>query len=75
MTLKDGQVVQKTGNMVATPKGRTHWIDSTMPTDLADEVEKEIREKFMYHYTIAFENYPVSKRYLHRSAPVRIPAS
>lgn len=75
MTIKDGQVVQKAGQMVSIPKGRTHWIDAAVAPDLAKEVENEIREKFMNSYTIAYENYPVSKRYLHRSTPVKLVAS
>lgn len=75
MTIKDGQVVQKEGKMKATPKGSTFWIDAEVESELAQEVEKEIREYFMNSYTIAFENYPVSKRYLHRSAPVRLEAA
>lgn len=75
MTIKGGHVVQKKGKMVATPKGSTHWIDATVEPELAKEAEKDIREKFMSSYTIAFENYPVSKRYLHRSAPMKLEAS
>ncbi|MFW9987021.1 MAG: amidohydrolase family protein, partial [Candidatus Odinarchaeota archaeon] len=74
MTLKQGRVVQKEGQMVAIPKGGTYWVDAEVEPELAKEVEKDIREKFMSSYTIAFENYPVSKRYLHRSAPVRLTA-
>jgi formylmethanofuran dehydrogenase subunit A len=75
MTIKDGQIVHKAGKVVATPKGRTHWVDAEVAPDLAKEVEQEIRDKFMRHYTIAFENYPVSKRYLYRPAPVRLPVN
>ncbi len=75
MTIKDGQVVQKEGKMKTIPKGSTYWIDAEVESELAKEVEKEIREYFMNSYTIAFENYPVSKRYLHRSAPVRLEAT
>ena len=74
-TDKDGVIVQKGGKMVATPKGSTHWINAQIEPDLAKEVENDIREKFMTSYTIAFENYPVSKRYLHRSAAVKLEAS
>ena len=65
----------KNGKMIATPKGRTYWIDAEVESELAKEVEKDLREKFMSAYTIAFENYPVSKRYLHRSAPIKIEAT
>jgi formylmethanofuran dehydrogenase subunit A len=75
MTIKGGRIVQKEGKMVAIPKGSTHWIDAQIEPDLAKEVENDIREKFMSAYTIAFENYPVSKRYLHRSAAVKLEAS
>jgi formylmethanofuran dehydrogenase subunit A len=75
MTIKQGHVVQKNGKMVATPKGSTHWIDAEVEPELAREVEKDIRQKFISSYTISFENYPVSKRYLHRSAPLRLTAS
>ncbi len=75
MTIKDGIMVQKEGKMIATPKGSTHWVDAPPEPELAKVVEKEIREYFESSYTIAFENYPVSKRYLHRSAPVRLKAA
>jgi formylmethanofuran dehydrogenase subunit A len=75
MTIKDGRIVQKAGKMVAIPKGSTYWIDAQVEPELAKEVEKEIREKFKSSYTISYENYPVSKRYLHRSAAVKLEAS
>jgi formylmethanofuran dehydrogenase subunit A len=75
LTIKSGQIVQRDGKMVAVPKGSTHWVDAKIEADLAKEVEQDIREKFMSSYTIAFENYPVSKRYLHRSTPIRLEAS
>ncbi|MFX1244764.1 MAG: formylmethanofuran dehydrogenase subunit A [Promethearchaeota archaeon] len=74
LTLKNGHIVQRDGKMVAVPKGSTHWIDAKVEPELAKEVEKDIRGKFMSAYTISFENYPVSKRYLHRSAPIRLEA-
>ncbi len=70
-TVKDGRIVHKRGKMVAVPKGRSYWVDAHVEPELAAIVEGEIREKFEKHYTIQFENYPVSKRYLHWSAPVR----
>ncbi|MFW9831540.1 MAG: formylmethanofuran dehydrogenase subunit A [Candidatus Thorarchaeota archaeon] len=75
LTLKGGQIVQKEGAMIATPKGSTYWIDAAVEPELAKEVDKDIREKFMNAYTISYENYPVSKRYLHRSASVKLAAS
>jgi formylmethanofuran dehydrogenase subunit A len=74
MTIKDGIVVQKTGKMVATPKGRTYWIDAQVAPDLAATVEQDLRQKFEKYYTVQFDNYPVSKAYLHRSAPIRLSA-
>ncbi len=70
-TVKDGRIVQKRGKMVALPKGRTYWVDAHVEPDLAATVEREIREKFQKHYSIQFENYPVSRRYLDWSAPIR----
>jgi formylmethanofuran dehydrogenase subunit A len=75
LTIKAGKIVQRDGKMVAVPKGSTHWVDAKIEAELAKEVEKDVREKFMSSYTIAFENYPVSKRYLHRSSPIRLEAS
>jgi formylmethanofuran dehydrogenase subunit A len=74
MTIKDGIVVQKAGKMVAIPKGRTYWIDAQVAPDLAATVEQDIRQRFEKYYTVQFENYPVSKAYLHRSAPIRLAA-
>jgi len=71
-TIKDGQVVVKEGRVVAMPPGRTYWIDARVAPDLAEAVEQEIREKFEKHYSVQFENYPVDRRYLPRSAPIRI---
>jgi len=72
MTIKDGIIVQREGKMKATPKGSTHWVDAKLEPELTKIVETEIRERFQNSYTISFDNYPVSKRYLQRSAPVRI---
>ncbi len=70
-TIKDGRIVQKRGKMVTLPKGRTYWVDAHMEPDLEATVEQDIRAKFEKRYSIQFENYPVSKRYLDWSAPVR----
>jgi formylmethanofuran dehydrogenase subunit A len=63
-TIKDGKIVVKDGNVVATPLGSTFWVDAKVPEELELEVIKEIEADFSNYYTVGLRNYPVQDAYL-----------
>lgn len=71
ITMKEGTIVAKEGEIVGTPIGRTYWVDSHVPDDLHNSVIPEIKRKFEDYYTIKIENYHVPESYLERSAPIQ----
>jgi formylmethanofuran dehydrogenase subunit A len=69
-TIKDGKIVVRDGEIVATPLGTTYWVDANVPEDLEKEVYKEIEEDFYKYYTVSLRNYPVQDAYLPTGKPI-----
>jgi formylmethanofuran dehydrogenase subunit A len=69
--LKDGEIVVKDGEVVASPHGRTYWIDTQVDESLYNEVLASVASKFKQYYSVNFANYPVQDEYLPKSAPVK----
>ncbi len=63
-TIKDGKIVVKDGNVVATPLGDTIWTKASVSDDLMKSVIQDIKERWRDHYSINFNNYPVQEAYL-----------
>jgi len=73
-TIKDGEVVVREGRVVASPQGRTFWVNASVDEGLEREVEKDIEEYFKKFYSVNLGNYPVQKRYLERGREIRVDA-
>jgi len=65
-TIKDGKIVVKDGEVVASSVGRTYYVNPKMKKDIEDD----IRERFL-HYTVNVENYGVGMEYLPKPVEVK----
>jgi formylmethanofuran dehydrogenase subunit A len=61
-TIKDGEIVVKDAEIVATPPGRTIWLD--VQTKEPCRIDEEMKRKFKDYWTIEFDNYPVTDHYI-----------
>jgi formylmethanofuran dehydrogenase subunit A len=70
-TIKGGEVVVKDGQVMATPAGRTFWVDASVPEQHTDAVLKDMRMKFRNYYSIQFANYMVQDAYVTHPSVVK----
>ena len=63
-------MVVKDGEVVATPLGATHWVESKIPEELEGELMKDLEADFRDYYTINMGNYPVEDVYLPTGRPL-----
>ncbi|MCZ7392127.1 MAG: formylmethanofuran dehydrogenase subunit A [Candidatus Methanoperedens sp.] len=70
-TLKGGEVVVKDGQVVATPMGRTFWVNASVPEQYMNEVMKDMEMKFRNYYSIQLANYMVQDAYVTHPRVVR----
>jgi formylmethanofuran dehydrogenase subunit A len=69
-TVKGGEIVVKKGEIVKSVNGSTYWTDIHTKEPL--KVEADIKQRFEKYWTVQYENYPISERYLHSSHPIHI---
>lgn len=71
-TIKGGEIVVKDDEIVQSLKGRTMWLDvqTSEPASLTDSM----RQRFREYWTVEYENYPVTDRYLEVSHPIAVKA-
>jgi len=62
--VKGGEVVVKDGEIVSLPRGRTYWVDATVPEEHAQRVEADLVDKFTKYYSIQKSNYMVQDAYV-----------
>lgn len=74
-TVKDGEIVVKEGEVVASPGGRRFWVNVKVPKDIEKAVLEDIEEVFDKYYTVSLENYPVQDEYLPKPEEIRIDAT
>lgn len=63
-TIKGGQTVVRDGEIVATPDGRTIWVNPQVSADLEEAISPDIDEKFLKYYSVGRANYGVQDAYL-----------
>lgn len=63
-TIKGGEVVVRDGEIVAVPRGRTYWVDASVPEKDAERVQTDLVEKFEKYYSIQKSNYMVQDAYV-----------
>ena len=72
-TIKDGNIVVKDGEIVKSVEGKTFWVNVNMAEPA--EVNADMKSRFRDYWTVEYENYPVSERYLAISAPISVKAA
>ena len=70
-TIKGGVVVSKEGQILATPPGRTFWVDAAVPQADTDRLMIDLEEKFAKYYSIQISNYAVQDAYLPHAKVIR----
>ncbi len=70
-TVKDGQIVAKQGQIVATPVGRRYYCRPYLDEALEKEMLVDVKNWFKY-YTLGFSNYPVPEKYLTNPVPIQV---
>jgi len=71
-TIKGGEIVVKSGEIVGAPVGRTYWVKASVPDDVKQKVLSRLEEEFDEYYTVKLRNYEIPESYLARSAPVAV---
>ena len=74
-TIKGGEIVVKGGKVVASPGGKTFWVNVKVPKDIEEAILEDIKEVFDKYYTVSLENYPVQDEYLPKQEEIRIDAT
>ncbi|MEM1884675.1 MAG: formylmethanofuran dehydrogenase subunit A, partial [Candidatus Jordarchaeales archaeon] len=70
-TFKDGEIVVKDGEVIATPQGSTIWVKVKKLEEMMPLIEEDLKEMWK-HYTISLNNYPVQMEYLPKSEMVEV---
>ena len=70
-TVKDGQIVARQGQIVATPVGRRYYCRPYLDEALEKEMLVDVKNWFKY-YTLGFSNYPVPEKYLTNPVPIQV---
>lgn len=68
--VKDGVLTVKDGIIVNEPEKRTIWVDVRVPDN--PQVERDIHETFLRHYTVNLENYHVLEEHVHNPRVIEI---
>jgi len=72
-TIKDGKILVKDAEIIATTPGRTMWLD--VQTKEPCKIDDKIKNKFKEYWTIEFDNYPVPEHYIKVPEKITIKAS
>jgi formylmethanofuran dehydrogenase subunit A len=71
-TIKNGVVVARDGEILRHVEGDTMWLDVQVsePWKITEDMKRRFRE----YWTVEYENYPVTERYLEFSRPLTVKA-
>jgi formylmethanofuran dehydrogenase subunit A len=72
-TIKDGNIVARDGEIVKSAEGKTFWVN--INTKTVCEIDADMKRRFRDYWTVEYENYPVSEKYLINSAPISVKAA
>jgi formylmethanofuran dehydrogenase subunit A len=72
-TIKSGMVVAKSGQILATPPGRTYWVDASLSVPKTDKERMmvDLKEKFDRYYSVQMSNYSVQDAYIPHPMVIR----
>ncbi|MEM3585785.1 MAG: formylmethanofuran dehydrogenase subunit A [Candidatus Jordarchaeaceae archaeon] len=71
-TIKDGVIVVKDGKVMASPFGKTLWVDVHLPKEQEESILQDIKYRFTYYYSVNLRNYPVQMEYLPKSMAITL---
>ncbi|MDH7564289.1 MAG: formylmethanofuran dehydrogenase subunit A [Candidatus Bathyarchaeota archaeon] len=71
-TIKGGKVVVKNGEVLKHVEGATMWLDVKISEPF--KVTADMKRRFREYWTVEYENYPVTDRYLEISQPIPVKA-
>jgi formylmethanofuran dehydrogenase subunit A len=71
-TIKHGKIVAKNGEILKHVEGATMWLDVKVSNPI--EITDEMKRRFKEYWTVEYENYPVTEKYVEVSHPITIKA-
>ncbi len=71
-TIKNGKIVVKDGEVIQHVDGATMWLDVHVSEPL--KVTEDMKTRFRHYWTVEYENYPVTDRYVRVSQPMSVEA-
>jgi formylmethanofuran dehydrogenase subunit A len=71
--IKDGVIAVQNGDIVAEPAKRTIWVDVKVPENA--QVNRDIYEHFLKHYSLKLENYSLFEEHLHNPRVIEVNAA
>lgn len=72
-TIKGGDIVAKNGEIMKQVEGATMWLDVQVSEPL--KVSEDMKKRFREYWTVEYDNYPVTEKYLANSCPTTVQAS
>ncbi|MCW7080584.1 MAG: formylmethanofuran dehydrogenase subunit A [Candidatus Methanospirare jalkutatii] len=72
-TIKGGEIVVKDGEIVATPEGRTIYVEPECPEELMKEMMLDLERMFKEYYSVSLANYPVQDAYTPHPYVIKAP--
>ncbi|MCS7096946.1 MAG: formylmethanofuran dehydrogenase subunit A [Candidatus Methanomethylicia archaeon] len=72
MTIKDGEIVVKNGEIVKTIYGKNFYVKPEIPEDITKELYEKLKLMFKQYYSIALENFIIDKRELKNPMEITI---
>lgn len=70
LTLKDGEIVSRNGEILRSVCGKTYWSDATSNREIEESLLKELDYFFRKFYSFTLANYPVQEKYVARPEAV-----
>ncbi|MDD2439514.1 MAG: formylmethanofuran dehydrogenase subunit A [Methanosarcinaceae archaeon] len=70
-TVKAGEIVAKSGEIVSVPEKRTYYSDVYVADAQEKDMLADVKEWFKY-YTLGFANYPTPEKYLENPTPIKV---
>lgn len=65
-TIKDGEIVVKDGEVVKITYGKTYYTKPKLPTELLNDIDKELNGKFRDYYSVTLESFKIKDHEIRR---------
>lgn len=74
-TIKDGEIVVKDGDVVASTYGYTYYAKAEISEDILEGVREMVKEKFKDYYSVTYRNFIVHDNEIRNPRAVRVKPS